>query len=433
MERFLQAVTTAETVAVVVSNVVPLVGIVGLGWSPSVVLGIYAAELGAICLWSLVKIPFARKRPNNYLKRTLNDPGRFELLGPLQAKRGATPLPGPLPPVYVRNLPTFVSGLVVAPAAFGLGFVLFALTRPTITEAAAGALLFGTASVFVSRGIEVWSQYFRGNGYRRHSPRSVLLTPFRHLIVVGSVFALFAGLETISSGPVLTPYSSVLLLVAGKFGYDLRTLWIDRDENRRGLFAKLYGSERTEIDPEQVTTPDRAPETAISMRRPHALADALAAGSRYLVGAPGLFAAAILFVGVLAESSRIVLAGVGVALTLAGVRAATRYLRYGTLEYRCYDDLLVVYDRLLDEPQAKTFARTVADVTVSKGWLDRMIGTETIRFEADDDTDLPMELFVPDPENVDTADRANRSASVTLPHVQNTDPILDRVDFDRRR
>jgi hypothetical protein len=247
------------------------------------------------------------------------------------------------------------------------------------------------------------------------------------------VFALFAGLETISSGPVLTPYSSVLLLVAGKFGYDLRTLWIDRDESRRGLFAKLYGSERTEIDPESVTTPDRAPKTTISMRRPHALTDALAAGGRYLVGAPGLFAAAILFVGVLAESSRIVLAGVGVALTLAGVRAATRYLRYGTLEYRCYDDLLVVYDRLLDEPQAKTFARTVTDVTVSEGWLDRMIGTETIRFEADGDTDPPMELFVPDPENVDTADRANRSASVTLPHVQNTDPILDRVDFDRRR
>jgi hypothetical protein len=131
---------------VVVGNLIPIAGVLFFGWSATALLLVYQAELAAICVWTVVKIPFAHKRPNN----AIDD--RFRLLGPLQEKRGTVGLPGPLPPVYPRNVPTLVFSVVISPVVVGLAFVAFALTRPTVTEADAAAFILGGAAVFLTRG-----------------------------------------------------------------------------------------------------------------------------------------------------------------------------------------------------------------------------------------------------------------------------------------
>ncbi|MFC7251508.1 DUF6498-containing protein [Halomicroarcula sp. GCM10025324] len=78
----------SDTIAVIAGNLIPIVGVVAAGWQPETLLFVYLAELATICLWAAVQTLFARKRPNNFLRRAVNDSRRrFELLGPLQQKR----------------------------------------------------------------------------------------------------------------------------------------------------------------------------------------------------------------------------------------------------------------------------------------------------------------------------------------------------------
>lgn len=67
--------------AVLVSNAVAPLGVLFLGWAPAALFGVFVAEIAAVLWWTLVKIPFAAKRPNN----AIGDGDR--LFGPLQAKR----------------------------------------------------------------------------------------------------------------------------------------------------------------------------------------------------------------------------------------------------------------------------------------------------------------------------------------------------------
>ncbi|MFW5956386.1 MAG: DUF6498-containing protein [Halorhabdus sp.] len=407
---------------VVVGNLAPIAGVLFLGWSPTALLLIYQAELAAICVWTVVKIPFAHKRPNN----AIDD--RFRLLGPLQQKRGSLTLPGPFPPVYPRNVPILVVAIVLAPAVVGLAFVAFALTRPTVTDADAAALLLGGTAVFFTRGIETWREYFRAGGYQEHSPRSVLLVPFKYLFVVGLLFMAFLGLEsTVGTNAILDPKRSVLALAVGKFAYDIRASRLARDDDRRSLFSRLYGSKRTEIEPEPVETPDVEPAFRTSMRRSARVVDALLHGVAYLAGAIGFVTALIVGLGVLASSVTIVFVGLGLGGCFVALRATTRYLRYGTLEYHCYDDVLVAYDRLLEEPQAKVENHAVTDITLSEGLVDRLLGTESIEFDVYSTDDTTMELFVPDPDSVDTDDDAIESVAMTVPHLADPRSITDQL------
>ena len=156
------------------------------------------------------------------------------------------------------------------------------------------------------------------------------------------------------------------------------------------------------------------------MSRTATIVDALLHGLAYLAGAIGFVTVLIVGFGVVASSVAIVLVGLGLGGFFVALRAITRYLRYGTLEYHCYDDLLVVYDRRLEEPQAKVENHAITDITITNGLIDRLLGTASLDFDVYSTDDTTIELFVPAPEQVDTDDDANESVAMDVPHL--TDP-----------
>ncbi|MFC7177357.1 hypothetical protein [Halosegnis marinus] len=397
-----------------------------------------SAELATICLWAAVQTLFARKRPNNFLRRALNDSRRrFELLGPLQQKRGSTGLARPLPPIYLRNVPTFITALVVTFVVVSMGFVLVALTRPTITQSVAASFLIGGTTVVVGRSIAIWRQFFSAGGYEEHSPRSVLLNPAKYLFVLGVLFIVFLGLESGGAEtPLVSPRLAVVGLAIGKLGYDVRTLQLARNPQRRSWFAKLYGSQKSEISPEPVTMPDSSPKARFSMSRSTALIDALGSGVRYVFwnGEVTAVLGLLVALGIIAESSGILLSVGALAILLGSVRSLTRYLRYGTLEYRCYTDQLVVFDRLLGEPQSKVAVGDVAGVTVTQDRVDERLSTETLDFEVTNPPEVPeIQMLAPPPEEVKTSDIANQSVPLTVRHLSNAGAVLECLGLSETR
>ena len=394
-------------------------------WSPAALLLIYQAELAAIWVWAFVKIPFAHKRPNNAIDT------ESYVFGPIQRKRGSISIVGPFPPVYPRNIPILVSAFVLAPLSLFAAFITFALTRPEITEGVAMSFLIGGVVVFVTRGIDTWREYFHNKGYQDHSPRSVLLIPFKYFFLVGTIFMTFLGIESVANvSKVIGAEQAVLILAAGKLWYDVRTHRLRRDDNRRGIFTRVYGSSATEIEPEPIDVPDGQPAYRFSMDRRVALIDAVAHGLFFGFGVMGLFTWPILGLGLLTQSLPIVLAGLGIGFIGSSVRMGARYLRYGVVEYRCYDEMLVAHDTLLQEPQARMADHAVIDITVSAGRLDRLFGTKTVSFDvARRDSDPAIQLLVPDPSEVSTGDKTTQNAALTLPHIEQPYRLTDTLDI----
>jgi len=395
--------------AVVASNAVAPVGVLAFGWSTTVLLGVFVLELAAVLFWAAVKVPFAVKRPNNLI-----DDQR--LLGALQAKRGGIDLPGPVPPVYLRNLPTLVALVaLLAPIELGAAFLLFALADPTITTETTGQLLLGGVGVFAARGVETATDYFRDGGYRDHSPRSVVLAPFKYVFGVGTLLFV-VGPSGVDSGAVLA------LIVAGKLAYDLRTIQVERDPDRRGVFYRLYGSKETEIEPEPIVEPDGEPVVRARPARSITVADALYRGVGYTLTSTVVFCYAVAaFFAVFAP--RLALVPVAVALAFGALRATTRYLRYGPLEYRGYDGALVAYDTLFDEPQDRIDGEDVKRVAVETDLVDRAFDTATVEFDRGDDTP-PLQFTVPDPEDVEHDDTPDSLVAV---HVDDPESLADAV------
>ena len=395
--------------AVVASNAVAPVGVLALGWSATVLLGVFVLELAAVLCWTAVKVPFAAKRPNNAI-------GDHRLLGALQAKRGGIDLPGPLPPVYLRNLPTLVTLVVLlAPIELGAAVLLFALADPTITTETAGQLLLGGVGVFAARGVETAADYFRGGGYRDHSPRSVVLAPFKYVFGVGTLLVV-VGSFGLDSGAVLG------LVVAGKLAYDLRTIQVEREPDRRGVFYRLYGSKETEIEPEPVAVPDGEPVVHDQPSRRVAVVDALYRGVVYTLTSTVVVCyvlAAVLAVFAL----RLAAVPLAVVAGFGALRAVTRYLRYGPLEYRCYDGVLVAYDTLFDEPQQRIERDEVQRLVVEGDRVDRLFDTESVEFDRGDERP-ELQFTVPDPDEVDHDDTPG---SLVAAHVDDPEALADAL------
>ncbi len=403
--------------AVVASNLVPLLGVYALGWSTTALLGVLVLELAAVLFWSAVKIPFAEKRPNNAI-------GEDErLLGPLEEKRGATALPGPLPPVYLRNAPTLlVAVFLLAPFELFVALMVFGAANPTVTDGAVGVILLGGVAVFLSRGVETYTGYFRGGGYRDHSPRSVLLVPLKHLFGVGTLLFIAGSFQGASGEDAVLG-----LVLTGKLVYDLRTLQIERVRDERGFFYRLYGSEKTEIPPVPVEEPDGSPNCRVRAPRRVAVTDALYRGVSYTFTSVVLFC----YVGATLALAFAPLPFVAVplvaAIGFACVRTTTRYVRHGTLEYRCFDDVLIVYDTLLAEPQARLEWDAITDVAVSTDAVDRVFGTQSLEFDTDEADDAtPVRPTVPDPDEIEGGD-ANANHPLTLYHVEDSEAVADAV------
>lgn len=402
----------ARVGTLVVSNLVPIAGVVALGWSTAVVLAVYLVEVYASLGWTYLKLPFARLRPNNDI-----DPSGG-LLAPLQATRGSLRPVRFLPPLYLRNLPSLVGLTVVSGVVVFTSFVAYALTRPTITEDVAASLLLGGLVVTVAQGVETWTTYFRDGGYETESARTLLLTPFRYLVGFGVLFMVLVGLESVhtTDGAAVGGQGLLAVVVVGKLALDLRTFQVERADDRLSWFTRLYGNSETEIPPTPVPVPDGPPETVASPPRRVAVADAVATGLRYGFVTWGLVTWGLVAFGVAVDAPVYAVAGVAFGLALAGGRALTRSLRRGGLVYRRYPETLVVHDRLLGAAQARCDLDAVESVTTERTLVDRLFDTETRLVEPSGaDRETPS-LFVSDPSEHGASD-ATEDHRLELLHI----------------
>ncbi|MFO7833745.1 MAG: DUF6498-containing protein [Halohasta sp.] len=367
--------SVAGFVPMLFANLIPLVGVAIFGWEPSTVVVIYTLELLLSFPLAGVKALFAQQPPP-----TDREEGLYTLSGSeLVEKRGRVEVVDWLPPVYPRNVP-FAAAVGGAAAWCGLLIgVVLSQTIPLADVIARPEVVASVSALFVGQSVEVWRDYLRGGRYETVSPYTVIETPGRQAFFL--VFVLF----------VIPGISVSVDLVFGVFvGLKLLVEWSAfRASHGEGgqLSGWLSVPDEPAESPDRPPVPDSEPVARVPTDRTStgwtAVLYALANVAPTYAGWFAIVWLAVIAILGEALSEATVAASavavIGLFVAAVGLKAATYYLRYGTVEYRRYDDMLVAYDTWLDEPQWSTPISVLRDVEVVADRLpDRLRGTRTV-------------------------------------------------------
>ncbi|OYR84897.1 hypothetical protein DJ84_04445, partial [Halorubrum ezzemoulense] len=221
-----------RALSVAIANLLPLVGVVALGWNAAALMTLYWFELGIASGWALLRALFAG-RPSEIEREVL-------LSGPLAQRRLGLSIPR-------TGLSIRLSSLLVLPIAAPILAVVWAVvgtltvgvvveegTVPTVVDTVALA----TLALFVGEGATTLVEYFGRGEYRDHSAQTAFTGVFARgaAIFFGALFTV-----TIVAAGTLeddTPISALdadavglpllLGIVAVKAAFDLGGLYGDR-------------------------------------------------------------------------------------------------------------------------------------------------------------------------------------------------------------
>lgn len=387
--------------AVAVTNLVPLLGVVLWNWNAASLVVCYWLELGIVLAWAVAVAPFAQ-RPTDY-------PSSTTLFGAFRDKRGGVDPPGPLPTIPVHNLtPVLVAATVwmaVWLAIGGMSFVALFDVRTTggidPSTVAVDTVVLGTLAVFVGRGMATLSEYVLDGQYRETSAGAVIRGAVVPLMGVGIPLILIPrAVDGATAGTLL-----LVAFVAVKLLVDLADANAERlraiDERSGGIIGFAHEPPEREA----VRTNDEGLE-ATERPRPLALLVGAAVHATTTGFAKGVGGLGAVWVGVLAISGGdggvMALFALGVLTCLLLVGGTDYLVRHGAMSYRRGDGV-VGYDRLLGEPQWRVEPADVHDLTVEERVVDRLLGSRSLA--------------------VETADR-----TIRLVHLSDAEGFVDAVD-----
>jgi hypothetical protein len=208
--------SVGAVVALIVANLIPLIGVLFFDWSVWNILIVYWLENGVVGVFNVLKMATATG--------TRQPPGQ-----PVPDNRKLT-----LIPAFVLHYGIFwvVHGIFV----FTLPF-LFTGEPGSASGVNPGAILLAGIALAISHGVSFWWNYLRGGEYRRTSPAQLMLAPYGRLLALHVTIILGA----IAIGTTGAQSAAVAILVTIKLAIDL----------------SLHLSEHRKAEP-----PSGAPETA---------------------------------------------------------------------------------------------------------------------------------------------------------------------------
>lgn len=403
---------SSETIAVIVANALPLVGVVVLGWNLAALVFLYWFELGILSFWALVKAVFAG-RPSELDSDPL-------IGGALASKRTAISVPFTDLGIRFSTLPVLAVAVPTLTLVWFLaGVATVGVIGPETPDSDALVML-SAVGIFLSEGASTLLGYFYRGGYRDHSAQTAIRGIFMRAAVtgVGGLFtATFIGLaaDSVASDDPITAVDPTVIglpvligIVLVKFGFDLGGVYRDRlaafDEASSFELGWAYEPPpRESIDP--VSAVDERLRPTLSGRLTGGISTENVRRHPGALGVGGF----LLLISLLFITGRVwdvVLALVGASFIIPiGLLTIDYGLRYGGVEYRVSEDEIVAHDRLFRTRLWRIEAWDERGLRVERGRLHRWLDTSTVVIECAD-----RELW--------------------LPHLADPDPILDV--FDRR-
>ncbi|MDS0295318.1 DUF6498-containing protein [Halogeometricum luteum] len=367
---------------VLAANVLPLAGVVWFGWEPETLVAVYALELLVMLPFAGVKALFAGQPPASDRENGVFSVSESDLAG----KRGSVIVHDRLPPVYPRNVPFTVA---VVSGGVWVGFFVLA----PVSEVVAVLDILGRPGVLLSvvglvagQVVETAHTYFLSGRYAEVSPYAVVEIPARQ----GLFLSMLLFVVTLGG-----PTSVLVAFVVVKVLVEWSGVRAERGGTGR-LTGWLSGPD-SDTTTDSLDVPAGRPSATVGVDRRSVAAAAVwrvvsETGPFYVVLAGFVWLGVPAFLGGGAPSLSLWIASGLAGLLLLGLMLAGDIVEVVLVDrwttYYRIEDLLVVHDRLTDEPQWTTPLDELRDATVVETRpSDRYFGTRTITVTTGWDTD----------------------------------------------
>jgi hypothetical protein len=190
--------------ALVIANLIPLVGVVFFGWSVWNILVIYWLENGIVGVINALKMSAATGEQATGFAASLRINGQPATS---MSKLGLIPFFAVHYGIF-----WFVHGIFVLTLP---AFLILASETPMTLDP--GPVLFAAVGLAVSHGLSFWWNFLRGGEYRRTTPAALMFTPYRRLIAL-HLTIIFGAMAVMFTG---APAAAVAILVGVKTLFDL--------------------------------------------------------------------------------------------------------------------------------------------------------------------------------------------------------------------
>lgn len=345
-------------VAVLLSNLAIVAGVVALEWSPLTLVSLFVGDallgIGRILLERLFAVrPRGDAVPSYGPYPVLDD-----LFESLLDKRGSIRVSDRIPRVYPGNLP-FVLEQWVSLLGTGVLFTTtwFALGPP---EGGLHVSLVVVLLAFVTKHSLIIATWASAGVYEQASVATVRPREILYTVLVAWIALVFLA-------PLPGEYTAIaaILPVAPKLLFDFREAGI--------------GPEPLVFDPSSDTTVEPIPTPAGKPRHVFRTDDRAVFNRAARFGVfyafwPGLFLIGpIVLIGFLADSLAVILFGIvgGVSITFS-ISYLVLWLGHANVEYRVYEDRLVAHDQFLDTPQWAISLDDVQTISTGENVLDAL-------------------------------------------------------------
>jgi len=386
-----------ELLALLVANLVPIVGIVTFNLSVLELLTLYWLEFGVVCFWAVVRATFAG--------RPMERNGDPILLGAIAAKQTSISVPLIGASVRLMTIPTL---LFVVPILIGLWLFVGALVvgpAATVNPNAniSSWLIIGAFGIFIAAGWRTLTTYFQDGGYRDHNVATALQSVVTEgaTVLIASIIALLTAalivsnggagessraVERVATGPLVAVVVSIRLLtdLAGYY-YDGRLgsgLW-----SLVGRGEAYSPPEREMIETTLSGTPTDLRPSLSGRLLPTASHFRTHPGPWFLTPLAFLAASLAVFEGATQIAGGIMLLGIGVPL---GLIHLDYWIRYAGVEYRLDSSTIVAADTLFQTPLWRYESLADHEIRIERDAVDRWLDTSTVLVDRGDrPTKLP--------------------------------------------
>ena len=190
--------------ALIIANLIPLVGVLFFGWSVWNILVIYWLENGIVGVINVLKMSTAAGEDAQGMSATFTVNGQ-----PATAMTKAALIPFFLVHygifwfvhgIFVLTLPAFLS-----------------LTSDVPMQLTFGPVLFAAIALAVSHGLSFWWNFLHGGEYRRVTPAGLMFAPYRRLVAL-HLTIIFGAMAVMFTG---APAAAVAILVGIKTAIDV--------------------------------------------------------------------------------------------------------------------------------------------------------------------------------------------------------------------
>jgi hypothetical protein len=352
-------------VVLLCANLLPLVGVLGLGWSLWSLLVVYWVEAFSTVVIAAVKTLFAER----------GSPGissRIEPLHELREKRGGWKIRKTWPPIYPRNIPFALSVLGVWSVTVLPLSILYWLAADPPTVLSLDFVL-GLGALVVAQMVDFVFEYIATEEYTEVSAQEIMRTPAQLTVLVLSLGVFAAGGGQAGGLVILSG------VVLAKTTASLYRFYVEHVGTPiLGLGDRLVDDEDFSEPPPELELPDDDVQARVTVSGKSVLLGSVWSIAFGFVNRLGLGVLALSGFAVISREPLWIAVGLFVISLIVAARVLSYFFRYGTIEYQRRDDTLVAYDTLLEAPQWVVTVDPFTEFSVKNQIADRLLGTGTL-------------------------------------------------------